>query len=156
VDGGGWETLGSVTTSGETVLEFDVASGFSRGRRFKRIRFKFTLSRGSTATLTPVIESIVLAYQKVPKNTVAHTLEIPLHRKHKDRTPAEMYADLTALVETGEMLKLVLGRDETASDGTVTSAVKRVLPASISGLQDGQGRMTRHVTLGLIEVRTGA
>lgn len=156
VDGGGWESLGTVTTSGETVLEFDVVSGFSRGRRFKRIRFKFTLARGSTTTQTPVMESIVLAYQKVPKNTVAHTLEIPLHRNHNERTPAEMYEDLTQLVESGEMLKLVIGRDSTASDGTSVSAVKRVLPSSISGLQDGQGRMTRHVTLGLIEIRTGA
>jgi DNA-binding beta-propeller fold protein YncE len=156
VDGGGWESLGSVTTSGETVLEFDVVSGFSRGRKFKRMRLKFTLARGSTTTLTPVVESVVLAYQKVPKDTTAHTLEIPLHRKHKDRTPAEMYRDLVSLVEAGEMLKLIVGRDETASDGTVTSAVKRVLPASISGLQDGNGRMTRHVTLGLIEVKTGA
>jgi hypothetical protein len=159
VDGGGWESLGTINTSGETVLEFNVSSSFSRGRKFRRIRFRISLARGSTTTLTPVLKSFVLSYQKIPKNTVAHTLEIPLHRKWNGRTPAEMYDDLSQLVEAstgGEMLQLVLGRTTTASDGTETTAIRRVLPTSIAGLQDNGTGMTRAATLTLIEVRTGA
>lgn len=156
VDDGGWEPLGTVTATGKTVLEFDVDGTFSKGRQFNWIQFRLTMARGSTTTNTPVLDSISMYFVKVPQNTVSHTLEIPLNRKFMGRTPAEMYEDLTNLVTSGEMLSLVIGRDASDSDGNVRSAVRRCLPTSISGITDAGTAMTKHVSLTLIEVRTGA
>jgi DNA-binding beta-propeller fold protein YncE len=157
VDSGGWEPLGTVSASAnKQSLPFDIDAGFdfAKGRRFNKIAFKFTMARGSTTTLTPLIDAITLHFTKIPQNTTSFQLSVPLN-PYKDRNAFEQYNDLTALVTAGEFLALVHRRDSHESDGTEISARFRVLIASISGTMDTGQSGTARAELSLIAIPDG-
>ena len=63
IDEGGWEPLGSVTSTGRTDISFG-----DDGRVFNSIQFRITLDRGSTATNTPILKALTLLFVKIPQN----------------------------------------------------------------------------------------
>lgn len=153
-DGGGWEPLGVVNTNGRTSLPFELVSNFSRGRRFNKIAFRFSLARGGTITNTPMIDAATLHFTKIPQNTTSFTITLPLS-PFKERDAFEQYNDLTALVSAGEFLPLVHRRDSYDSDGNLVPAMFRVLISSISGLQDTGEGGTARVDLNVIAITDG-
>ncbi len=153
-DGGGWEPLGVVNTNGRTSLPFELVSGFSKGRRFNKIAFRFSLARGSTITSTPMIDAATLHFTKIPQNTVSYTITLPLS-DFKGRDAFEQYNDLTKLVTAGEFLALVHRRDSYDSDEDLVSARFRVLISSISGLQDTGESGKARVDLNCIAIEDG-
>lgn len=151
IDGGGFTTLGVVSSVGQTVLPFNEVSGFSEGQEFNTIRLKFAFARGSTTTRTPVLRTATLHFTKVPQNTTSFEFDIPLV-KYKARAAATIYNDLTALVEYPRLLKLIHRRDSEDSDGNSVSATYRVLTAGISGEMHTGEDMTGRVSLNLIAI----
>lgn len=61
-DEGTWERVGVVADSGQTRF----ALGGDEGRRFRTLRLRVELARGSDATKTPILKSLALGYMKVP------------------------------------------------------------------------------------------
>ena len=61
-----WQMLGTVEGYGRTVLPFNVVDQFVRGTVFTWIEFRYTMERGANTRLTPIIDSTVLKYIKLP------------------------------------------------------------------------------------------
>lgn len=124
VDGHGnnvaWTLLGEVTAVGKTILPFNaetLADGtvFGTGTVFRWIRFRLTMRRGSDATETPVLDSLVLKFIKLPISGEAHTLTMPLlfgHEGWGDRTNAAIMADVEALLAKRGFVRLEMGEGE--------------------------------------------
>jgi hypothetical protein len=90
-----YTSLGTFTNS-TTRLKW--ASGV--GVEFKSIRFRFTLSRGSTNTKTPIVHSIVFKYIKVPpvRRRVGFTVNCEQTARKRATTPEVILDELYALV----------------------------------------------------------
>lgn len=57
-----WELIGTITTPGRSLFEV----GGLTGKRFRTVRMRIEMSRGSTVTKTPVLRSASLGYMRVP------------------------------------------------------------------------------------------
>jgi hypothetical protein len=98
-----------VTTAGRTILEFGHdTSGFSWGKRFTWIQFKFTFYRGSDAYQTPVMVSAVLNFTKVPQQARTFMFTIPFPKvSWNGRTGVDIREGLAALLRAESFVKLV-------------------------------------------------
>lgn len=94
---------------GYNAIPFDPnLDDFSEGERFNWIRFRFRFRRGSDPTKTPLLDSAILHYVKIPQNTVSFVFTVPLPRRTwMGRTGHEISAHLTSLLDTPEFVKLV-------------------------------------------------
>ena len=135
-----WYLLGFASGSGKTILPFgmttlDSGEAFSRGLKFYRMRLRLSFHRDSTdPTKSPILDSLVLKYQKVPVISGTYTISIPLdfYEDELGYGP-DWYADqLDAMLATDEFVKLqhahpshpvmrvslslVNGRDRTGDD----------------------------------------
>lgn len=95
---GNWYTLGEARSTGKSILPFAVRTvegrELSAGKAFYRIRLRLTFQRGSDATQTPILDSVVLKYQKTPVLTGTYTISIPLDFFEEDRGYGpDWYAD---------------------------------------------------------------
>lgn len=135
-----WVLLGYASGTGKTILPFGMTSlpngdPFSRGQAFYRMRIRLTFHRDTDdPTRTPIMDSLVLKYQKIPVVSGTYTISIPLDFYDEDtgRGP-DWYADrLDALLKDNEFvllrhahpshpymrvsLSMVNGRDRTGDD----------------------------------------
>lgn len=72
-----WEPLGTVTGFGRSVFPFNITD-IARGVDFNWIEFRYTMSRGATTNLTPIVDSTVLKYIKLPLEGRTWTCSVDL------------------------------------------------------------------------------
>ncbi len=155
IDGGGWQPLGVISeTADKVILPFEMSGTFSKGRRFNKIAFRYSMVRGSTLTATPVIDSATLLFTKIPQNTTSYQFSLPLWDA-EGRTAHEQYNDLTALVTAGEFLAFVVGRESHDSDENDIPSLHRVLIASVSGAGDTGEKGNMRAELSIISIPDG-
>lgn len=120
-----WTLLGVTEPSDDpdsdevkVVLPFGVAvtdgRQFSRGLSYNRIRFRFEFERGSDATKTPLIDSFVLKFIRIPLTGEVFTFTIPLDKdaEFEGRSMAQIKVELDALLESNEFVLLQHGYNE--------------------------------------------
>lgn len=144
----GWQSLTSLTAAGEFEYPFSAAAvntgQFSNGLAFRRIRFRLTVTSPSSTT-SPIIDSFVLKFIKVPFGGSSWTISVPLSFNEWDgRTPEQIKRDLDALSTSRKMVRLVHGSDYKRS--------RRVYVARVGG-NNGTGEDDRGFRdLTLVEV----
>jgi hypothetical protein len=128
-----WKQLGVANTVGKSSFPFSVGSdGFSAGLEFNWIQFRLKFYRGANTYSTPVLDSFVLHFVKIPQNTASFVFTVPLPKRDwMGKTAGEIVRHLNGLLEHGGFIKFVhgVGWDD---DGTTTK-VYRGKVAGISG-----------------------
>lgn len=84
-DDTGWTLLGQTDRVGRRVLPFTVSPGeksdiFSYGMSIRRVRFRITLESADPYS-SPLVESILLKFIKIPLSSMAWTIDIDLTQK---------------------------------------------------------------------------
>lgn len=108
-DDAGWTLLGTVNSEAKTYLPFvvDATTGFSSGLQFNWIQFRVKMFRGSDATRTPIIKSLVFSYIKIPQNSRAWQFVVAFPSDEwLGRAGNEIRDDLFNLVTAKQMLRL--------------------------------------------------
>jgi hypothetical protein len=142
----GFKLLGEASAYGRTVLPFGLnAEGFVEGEAFTWIEFRYELAQGATVTRTPVIDSMVLKFMKLPLEGTSWTVAVPLDwegewvgqtagmiRDHlRSLTTAERFHPMQ-LVRDGFVYRVRVaqaqGQQPTGSNpqGTVTLSILRI------------------------------
>jgi hypothetical protein len=147
-----WRVLGEANTVGLTVMPFRniaraVGDPFSRGRRFRKLRMKIDLYQSaSSQLLSPLVESIVFKFQKIPESQLSWQFAISLTTQDGFKGPGNK--------ELGDYLDSLLSSDEFVEFG-IGNNVYRVRAAQVQG-----GRFTGYDERGnyqvnIVEVQTG-
>jgi len=104
----------TVTANGVTTKTFPTVANNNpeAGSDFQAIRFKLTLNRGSTATLTPNVKSLSLEWRR--KIPARYGFEFTLDRSqgYGGRTPKEMKADIITAIETSAQVEFTFVDDD--------------------------------------------
>jgi hypothetical protein len=141
----GWTLLGSFITSPRpTALPFP-ASGDSIGIEFERIQFKEVMTRGSTATNSPKLESLILEYRVVPPTLCGWTIKVNAVTTG-DRKGKDIIEALWAAIRSKTLLSFYPGGDK---DGTEYFVQVDTIPGTEKGTEFGQEGL---YTLSLKEV----
>lgn len=150
IDEGGWETLGTVSSStldpdtNEARFSFGAA-----GRKFNTIRFRLSLARGSTTSLSPMLRSLTLLFNKIPQAARSFIFVITPSSKGTgqfgNRTAQVMFNELDDLAVADSFF------DITYNGQTFTHC--RL--ASVTGV-DGIAENSGSRTLSIVELPTGA
>ena len=115
-----WTTLGSAIVTGRnnntyrTTTRFGTANadGVNPGLAFNWIKFRFNFVRGSTNTLTPILNALVLHFLKIRDNTPAFQISLTFPDIMPDgRTGDKAKADLVTLVEANALVTLRYGQN---------------------------------------------
>lgn len=116
--GAAFSTLGTFTATGQR-LDFPSGSvsndGSSpQGSSFDTIRFRFTLARGVTTTLTPVVESLVFEYLKLPELRYKYDVTLDLETTETPDADQEFLIDfLEDLYDNDQLVHFQWGRQNT-------------------------------------------
>ena len=105
-----WVELGTVDTAGITSISFDPnGDGFSEGKAFNWIQFRFELSRAAgNVAISPIMRSFMMGFVKIPQNTESFVFTVPLpKRTWMGRTANEIVDFLEGLLTAPGFLKLV-------------------------------------------------
>lgn len=137
-----WHVLPTVVNKiGMTKIGLPDAGGFERGIPFRWIRFKIELV-GPGGLDTPILNSIALAYTKIPQDTSSFVLTVPLPREtFMGRTGQEMADHLQEMLVNQQFLKFVH-----------QNRTYRVRMAGLSGADSTGDDYAGARTLNLIEV----
>ncbi len=104
----------TVTANGVATKTFPTIANNNpeAGSDFQAIRFKLTLNRGSTATLTPNVKSLSLEWRR--KIPARYGFEFTLDRSQSygGRTPKEMKADIITAIETSAQVEFTFVDDD--------------------------------------------
>lgn len=79
-----WRSLGTATIIGRTNMTFGnvaktVGDAFSKGRPFRRIRFRIVMTQAPGETrLSPVLESLVFKFHKIPEQSLSWQFSVNL------------------------------------------------------------------------------
>lgn len=106
-----WVVIGTVTADGKTELNFDTSLGSVTSQH---LRLRFTLTRGSTATETPVLERFTASFLNRPNPIYVHSVEVELGPSQalldgtvEDHTVAEQIDFLNTLEGSSTPLRFV-------------------------------------------------
>ena len=105
--------LGTITASGVTSYLFPNSTSPS-GTGFRAIRFKVSLARGTTTTLTPDVLSLTMSYRKKLPAKYSHTVELDLMQEYKGNTPKQLRAALVTALASATKVELTF-RDDTGT-----------------------------------------
>jgi len=107
-----YTTLGTITSDGRTIFTFpDNGTSANAGQDFRSIRFKITLSRGGTTTLSPDMTSLALVYRKKLRPKWMHTMDIDLTKPYKGNTIPQLRAALVTAIETAGLVEFTFRND---------------------------------------------
>jgi hypothetical protein len=109
-----YTNLGTITSNGVTTYYFPSgtdAAGANTGTEFRAMRFKISLARGSTTTLTPDVISVTLSYRKKLPAKYVHQFEIDLNGSYDGRSPAERRAALKTAIEVNTKVEFTFRED---------------------------------------------
>lgn len=101
-----WTTLGTIAAAGDGV-ETEYTFGSSVGTNFKSIQFKLTLSRGSTTTLSPDVQYMVLEYQKILPPIWGWQFQIDCTHNYGGQTPEQLLDAVVTAAETTTLVPFV-------------------------------------------------
>ena len=96
---GAYTTMGTITSAGITSYSF--ASGV--GVSFRSIKFKLTLVRGSTTSLSPDVVSVSLEFRKKLEAKWGHAVEVDLNKPYKGNDPKGLRLALVASIESNTL-----------------------------------------------------
>ena len=96
---GAYTTMGTITSAGTTSYSF--ASGV--GTSFRSIKFKLTLDRGSTTSLSPDVVSMSLEFRKKLEAKWGHAVEVDLNKTYKGNDPKGLRSALVASIEANTL-----------------------------------------------------
>jgi hypothetical protein len=94
-----WTNLGTISINGITTYNFP-NSTTPTGTAFRAIRFRITLARGSTTTLTPDVVSLTFIYRKKLPAKWQHSFTVDLDSEYAGRSPKDMRSDLITAIES--------------------------------------------------------
>ena len=98
------EIEGDINANGSTEKTFPQTDAPPVGLAFRKIKFKLAFARRTAGTgfktYTPILESFVLRYYRVPTVRYAWNCTLDLTKAFEGRTPAVMVADLETAIET--------------------------------------------------------
>lgn len=129
-----WKDLGVATVIGKNSFPFNIdENGFSKGVEFNWIQFRLGFSRRTDDnTVTPILDSFVLHFVKIPQNTASFVFTVPLPKRDwMGKTAGEIVRHLNGLLEYGGFVKFVHGVGW--NDGEEITKVYRGKVAGISG-----------------------
>jgi hypothetical protein len=87
------------------------------GTDFQAIRFKLTLNRGSTATLSPNVKSLTLEWRRKIAVKWGFTVDIDHRSRIEGRSPETQLDDLRTAIESGTLVELSYrDRDDNAEN----------------------------------------
>jgi hypothetical protein len=110
-----YTSLGTINTNGITTYKFP-NSTVPTGTVFRSIRFKVSLARGSTTTVSPDVLSMTVTFRKKLEAKYGHTVEVDLTRPdYGGRSPAELRAALISAVESSDLVSFTF-RDDSGLD----------------------------------------
>jgi hypothetical protein len=98
-----WTSLGTLTANGR--FEFPINGVLGKAADY--IRFRFDLARGSTATLTPILEFWANEWMRLLPVTPGFTFLVDLSKEYKGRTPLELFAILQGYADSDVTTELV-------------------------------------------------
>lgn len=106
-DEANWTVLGVVHQSGVTYFSFNAGYGVL----WRSIRWRYVLRRGTVATNTPVLHSLVFTYKKVVPALYAFTFLLDLSQPYDGLEPEALYRRLTDAVASGPLIPLQLRQE---------------------------------------------
>ena len=109
-----YTTLGTITSSGTTEYVFP-NSTTPTGSAFRSIKFKVTLSRGTSPTKSPDVLAITLRYRKKLEPKWGHSMELDITNRFGNRSPAQLRAALVTATEQDELAEFTF-RDDDGND----------------------------------------
>lgn len=114
----GWTLLGTADATGRTTMYFGDAltpdgKTFSYGVSFQRIRFRLEFSRdASEESLSPLLDSFVLKFRKLPLETATYELMFPLEFDDCfGRGPLEVKQELDDMMSANQFVRMRLDSD---------------------------------------------
>lgn len=109
-----WTALGTITADGVTTYEFP-NSTTPTGTAFKWLRFRLSLARGTTTTLTPQVHDITLEHRKKLSVKWSFVATIDLTQLHKGNTPMQLFAALRTAINA-DVLQEFTYREDSSGD----------------------------------------
>jgi hypothetical protein len=135
-----WTVLDTVDSNG--FFEFPING--VQGQAGQYIRFRFDLTRGSTATLTPIIEFWASEWMRLLPVTPGYTFLVDLSKSYKGHTPLQLFKllqDYSDSDVTTTLLPFTFTDVLTQDTATYYVNVSRMDAQLIAGQQDrGQGQ----------------
>ena len=108
--GAGYTSLGTITADGITSYKFP-NSTTPTGTTFRAIRFKVSLARGSTTTVTPHAHSLTITFRKKLPAKYGHTVEVDLNNEYGGKSPKQLRAALKAILEVNTLVVFTFRAD---------------------------------------------
>lgn len=149
-DDAGWQLLGHCDCVGRRVMPFKMEAvehtdDFSRGLEFNRIRFRITMT-SSDSTKSPVLESFLLKYLKIPLSRMSWTITVKLDQERSFMG--------NGVETTADAIRRL------ASDGQFHEFIHRNKPYRVRVAQTMGAQMSGHdprstMTLSLVEIPLG-
>ena len=104
-------TLGTISAQGlNGTVNYSFNSGI--GTQFRSIKFKLTLTRGSSNTkTTPDVVSMVLVYRKKLEPKWGHQVQIDLNRDYNGKSPFDLRAALVEAIEKNQLSEFTFRDD---------------------------------------------
>jgi hypothetical protein len=99
-----WTTLGTITTSGHTILPFgtQTSDGIYPGMPFETIEFRLEyVDSGAPSSDTSVVESMVFTFLKVMNPSWSWQVQLDLTSAHNGFSPEQLFDKLVALKNSG-------------------------------------------------------
>jgi len=136
-------TLGTITSDGTTTYPFP-DSTTPTGTEFRSIKFKLTLTRGSSnKKTTPDVVSMVLVFRKKLEAKWGHQVQIDLNREHRGKSPFDLRAALVTAIEKSTLAEFTF-RDDSGGTRNYYVDVRAATGIEYSGYDE---RGTTSITL---------
>lgn len=134
--------LGTVSSFGRNILPFNLgADGFPRGEAFGWIEFRYEFVRAADVGNTPIVDSTVMKFIKLPLQGRSWVFEVPLDQEYLGYLgPTELAAHLTHLTTSESFTEMIHAGDR-----------YRVRVAQTQGSEATGYDQTKSVTLNVVE-----
>ena len=110
----GWTAMGTITSDGITTYTLPTSAN-PVGVDFRWIRFRATLARGSTTTLSPHLHNITLEWRKKLSVKWGYAVTIDLSKEHKGNTPEQMRVALKTAISAKTFVEFTYRDDSTGA-----------------------------------------
>jgi hypothetical protein len=135
-----FSSLGTISSDGTTTYSF----GSGAGTNFRSIKFKLTLSRGSSDTKkTPDITSMVLIFRKKLNPKWGHQVQIDLTQPYRGKSPQDLRSSLVDAIESSALSEFTF-RDDAGGTRNYYVDVRAATGIEYSGYDE---RGTTTITL---------
>ena len=106
-----YTTLGTINSNGTTTYQFPSASA-PAGTEFRSIRFRITLARGTTRTVSPDVVNMTFIYRKKLPAKWGHTFTTDIFRPYKGKSEKELRSALISAIESDPLVEFTFRDDD--------------------------------------------